>query len=214
LQELVRSSQHLIADGKQLPEIFLDFIHLAPFMLLQQLANAESCPPVKGFSFKANPEHADEIYPLGARGTWVENLSKFKQVRYLRFAGFHADTVLDAIYGWLQKNKSLQEFHWSCDCLSDKALKLLCNVLLTHPHLRLLNIEGHDQQLFSKSAQNALADLLRRKPDLKLVLGRQLVEGDPLAAFPKQVICDHYPAAASTMPEVWGWGGGWHEPEA
>lgn len=213
LQELVRSSQILKSDGKQLPKIFLDFMHLQPFLLLQQLASAESCPLVTGLSFKANPEHAGEIYPLGTRGKWVENLSKFKQVRYLRFAGFHADIVLDAIYGWLQKNTSLQEFHWSCDYLSDKAFNLLCNALLTHPHLRLLNIEGHHQQSFSKSAQNALSVLLKRKPDLQLVLGRQLVEGDPLTAFPKQVICDHYPAAARAMPEVWGWGDAWHESE-
>lgn len=88
----------------------LDFMHLQPFLLQQQLANAESCPSVTGFSFKANLEHAGEIYPLGARGTWVENLSKFNQVRYLRFAGFHADIVLDAIYGWLQKINKLTNF--------------------------------------------------------------------------------------------------------
>lgn len=46
---------------------------------------------------------------------------------------------------------------------------------------------------------------------LRLVLGRQLAEADPLAAFPKQVICDHYPVAARSMPEVWGWGEAWSE---
>lgn len=213
LQELVRNSQHLLAHGKQPPKIFLDFMHLDPFELLQQLANAETCPPVAGFSFKASPEHASELHPLGARGTWVKNMSKFNQVRCLQFVGFNADAVVETLYGWLQKNKSLQEFHLSCDYLTDKAINSLSSALLLHQQLRLLTLESHGQQSFSQSALNALADLLRRKPVLRLVLGRQLVAGGPLAAFPKQVICDHYPAAARTMPEVWGWNEAWQESE-